>query len=279
MVNLERSLPSIFPHNPNVKTENLRGNVNTRIEKLRTGNYDAICLALAGIERLSQSPDSLKVLEKLLNGLDFIVLPSTLLPSAASQGALGIECLDTRVDLISKLKTVHHKETAIEMKSERAAFQSYGGGCHLAVGIQANLADGKMIRVEKGESQGKVVDKITIEGDKLNVQKPIFIGMNDQEVSKGDTYDKLVLKESYEADENLSEKTNLFISSRHCLKTLEKYNGHPFFCSGVSTMKRLAKAVIWFTVPLILEVLPVLPKSRNQKLFNYYLVETFHGKF
>lgn len=242
IVNLERGLPSIFPHNPKVKTENLRGNVNTRIEKLRTGNYDAICLALAGIERLSQSPDSLKELEKLLDGLDFMVLPSTLLPSAASQGALGIECLETRTDLLPKLQTVHHEETAIEMRSERAAFQSYGGGCHLAVGIQANLADGKIIRVEKGESDGKVIDQITIEGNELDVQKPLFIGMNDQEVSEDDTYDKLVLKESYEAEESLSEKANLFVSSRHCLVTLEKYQDHPLFCSGASTMKRLARA-------------------------------------
>lgn len=242
IVNLERNLPSIFPYNPKVTTENLRGNVNTRIEKLRAGNYDAICLALAGIERLAQSDESLKELKKLLDGLDFIVLPSTLLPSAASQGALGIECLENRDDLIPKLQKVHHDQTAKEMKSERKAFQSYGGGCHLAVGIQSNLSNGKMIRVEKGESGGKVVDQITIEGTDLNVEKPLFIGMNNQEVLDNDTFDKLVLKESFEAKENLDTKTKLFVSSRHCQATLDKYQGHPLFCSGASTMKRLAKA-------------------------------------
>lgn len=242
MVNLKRYLPSIFPFNPEVSTENLRGNVNTRIEKLRAGNFDAICLALAGIERLAQSEDSLKQLEKLLDGLDFMVLPSTLLPSAASQGALGIECLETRKDLIPKLQTVHHEMTAKEMKSERAAFQSYGGGCHLAVGIQANLSDGKIIRVEKGEVDGEVVDKVIIEGCELKVERPIFIGMNAQEVDENDSYDKLVLKESFQAEEELDQKTKLFVSSRHCLETLPKYKDHPLFCSGTSTMKKLAKA-------------------------------------
>ncbi len=242
IVNLERSLPSIFPHNPTVVTENLRGNVNTRIEKLRAGNYDAICLALAGIERLALSPDSLKELITLLDGLDFIVLPSTLLPSAASQGALGIECLVTREDLLPKLKTVHHEKTSLEMKSERAAFQSYGGGCHLAVGIQSNFTGDQMIRVEKGESDGKIVDKVLIEGTNLEVKKPIFVGMNNQEVEAGDSYDQLVLKESYSPEVNLSRKHNIFISSRHCLNGLEKFDGHPLFCSGVSTMKKLAKA-------------------------------------
>ena len=64
---------------------------NTRIQKLRDGQYDAIVLALAGIERLAHKEDSLKQLTTLLKNLNYMIMPQKVFPLSASQGALAIE--------------------------------------------------------------------------------------------------------------------------------------------------------------------------------------------
>lgn len=246
-VNLEKYLPEIFPYCPVVTTSNLRGNVNTRIQKLRDGKYDAICLALAGIERLAGSPESKKELEFLLNGLTFMVLPGTLLPSAASQGALAIECLQSRSDqgrLMKKLESVHHLQTAEEMERERKAFQTYGGGCHLAVGIQVNKIKNEFIQIEKGEVDNSVVDKLDFSGTIPCLKGPVFLGTageSDSDQIKV-LHDQLIAKRPLPVKNRIESENSLFISSPHCFEALDQvFGGEPLFCSGIRTMKKLAK--------------------------------------
>ena len=109
MVNLENHLAGFLPLGSHLKVtpKVLRGNVNTRIEKLRNDEYDAIVLALPGIERLALTESSRTELTRLLNGMNFMILPESAFPSSAAQGALGIECAKTRSDngeLFKKLK-------------------------------------------------------------------------------------------------------------------------------------------------------------------------------
>jgi hydroxymethylbilane synthase len=111
MVNLEKNLKDYIPGSNDliVSTKVLRGNVNTRISKLVNDEFDAIVIALPGIERLALTESSKKELENLLNGMNFLILPQSIFPSSASQGALGIECLKERTDngeLLSKLKLI-----------------------------------------------------------------------------------------------------------------------------------------------------------------------------
>src|SRR5690606_7174765 len=102
IVNLSKNLAYHIPYakekNLTIRCETLRGNVNTRIGKLKSGQYHAITLALAGLERLASKEESKKELSELVDGLDYFVLPQTIFPSAASQGALGIEVRDGRDD-------------------------------------------------------------------------------------------------------------------------------------------------------------------------------------
>ncbi len=94
IVNIEKYLKDYLPSaasDLSVKTKMLRGNVNTRIQKLVDGEFDAIVLALPGIERLALTAESNKELTRLLKNVNFMVLPQSQFPSSASQGALGIE--------------------------------------------------------------------------------------------------------------------------------------------------------------------------------------------
>ena len=105
----------------------LRGNVDTRLKNLRTGNLDAIILALAGIERLSMR----HVVTEILN-------PEIFIPSVA-QGAIGVQCRsedDSMKDLLAPLNCPESFETVC---CERAMLKAVGGNCHTPVGGYATL--------------------------------------------------------------------------------------------------------------------------------------------
>jgi len=116
---------------PEIEVKALRGNVPTRIGKLRNGGYDAILLAAAGVGRL----------ELDLTGLDVVELrPEVMLP-APGQGALAIE---TRADdeLTRPLKQLHDATVADHVNAERRLLELLGGGCHLPLGCLAESAAG-----------------------------------------------------------------------------------------------------------------------------------------
>ena len=87
--NIEQSLSEFLPYNPQVKTKQLRGNVNTRLKKCVDGLYDGVVLAFAGIERLCMDKDSAKEIAPMLEHLEIMILPQSAFPSAASQRAFS----------------------------------------------------------------------------------------------------------------------------------------------------------------------------------------------
>ena len=117
-----------------------------------------------------------------------MILPQSTLPSAASQGALAIECLKERGDngdLLTALKKIHDDETWKEVQRERKAFNEYGGGCHLAVGIHVKKIVGGFFHTHQGHSEKEgVVEKQFFEREshlpKLPKEKSIFVGVYDQ---------------------------------------------------------------------------------------------------
>ncbi len=108
--------------------KNLRGNVDTRIKKLKDGEYDAIILATAGVKRLG--------LEDSVNF--FSPISTTVMIPAMGQAALGIESVDD--DKIKKIVSVLHDEQAfIETTVERDFVEILQGGCQVPIGVNAQL--------------------------------------------------------------------------------------------------------------------------------------------
>lgn len=93
---------------PDLRFEPLRGNVNTRLKKLRDGQYDAIILARAGLERLG-----------LESAISETLTPVQMLPAAA-QGVIGIECRDDQLELKDLLGQLEHVATRTTTTAERA---------------------------------------------------------------------------------------------------------------------------------------------------------------
>jgi hydroxymethylbilane synthase len=242
MVNLENQLADFLPDGSHLKItpKVLRGNVNTRIEKLKNDEYDAIVLALPGIERLALTESSRLQLADLLNGMNFMILPQTIFPSSAAQGALGIECLLDRKDngeLFNKLKLMEDKITVEEVSRERKAFTEYGGGCHLAVGINVKHINGFYLHNHRGVLNNEAVNFTKLEGIDLPhffVGPKFFNGLQ--------TDDHLVRKVSIDVD--LKNHHHLYITSKYCLHAL-KETPKSLWSAGVKTMKDLAAQGHW----------------------------------
>ena len=126
----ESQLRARFPY---LQVQPLRGNVQTRLRKLDEGQYAAIILAAAGLKRLG-----------LADRITTVLSPELSLP-AVGQGALGIECLSERTDLIELMKPLHHIRTGQCVESERAMSRELGGSCQVPLGGFAEIIEGKLV--------------------------------------------------------------------------------------------------------------------------------------
>ena len=113
---------------PDLVIEPLRGNVNTRLAKLEAGEYDAIILAAAGLERLG-----------LQQHIRQQFATEQMLPAAA-QGVIGIECLAGRADLRAILGKLEHAETANTTVAERAVALTLQANCQSPVATYATIS-------------------------------------------------------------------------------------------------------------------------------------------
>ena len=131
---------------PEITVRSLRGNVPTRIRKLRDGDYDAILLAAAGVRRLELEIEDLEWVE---------LTPEVMLP-APGQGALAIE---TRADdkVTQPLTALHDPAVARCVGAERRLLELLGGGCHLPLGCLASEDEtGIRLRAVLGEIDDEV---------------------------------------------------------------------------------------------------------------------------
>ncbi len=131
----------------------LRGNVNTRLRKLDDGEYDAIILAAAGLERLGFE-------QRIRQQLS----AERSLP-AIGQGAIGIECrVDDRL-LNQRLKALHDTDTALRITAERAMNERLNGGCQVPIAGFAELDHGRIqLRGLVGSPDGKTIIRAEQEG-------------------------------------------------------------------------------------------------------------------
>jgi len=113
---------------PALKVTLLRGNVETRLAKLGRGDYDAVVLAVAGLVRLGLESH----IRSKLSADDLLPAPG--------QGALGIECLAARSDLIAFLKTLEDPASAACVRAERAVSRALGGSCTIPLAAYAETA-------------------------------------------------------------------------------------------------------------------------------------------
>ncbi len=123
-----RRQAQILHRRPDLKVAVFRGNVQTRLKKLRAGDVDATLLALAGLNRLGMAHVATSVI-----GTD------DLLPAVA-QGAVGVTCRDGDARCRDLLKAIHHEPTMVRVGAERAFLQVLDGSCRTPIAALAEFA-------------------------------------------------------------------------------------------------------------------------------------------
>ena len=251
IANLTHSLAQYIPGSPLIRCETLRGNVNSRIRKLKEGQYHAITLALAGIERLAHTEKSHAELSELLQGMNYFVLPQSVFPSAASQGALGIEMREDRDDggkLLSIISQLAHPKTVEEVFRERKTFKEFGGGCHLAVGIHVKkISDDIFLHVNAGEVDSVRVEKKWVEGlhlPAIPTGKKLFVGFPTN-THPGVICDEYLKKVPETKKVDLTNK-HVFVTSMYCLDTLKASSrAEGVWAAGAKSARDLADRGFW----------------------------------
>jgi len=122
-----RRLAQLRHHYPHLVFKDVRGNLNTRLAKLDAGEYDALILAVAGLQRLGMGDRIHQV------------IPPEISLHAVGQGALGIECRTEDSEILALLKALEHRPTALRCYAERSFLRELEGGCQVPIGVNTVL--------------------------------------------------------------------------------------------------------------------------------------------
>ena len=147
---------------PDIEIKWIRGNVDTRLQKLRDGEYDAIILAAAGLKRLGWSED---VITEYLSVEECV--------PAVGQGSLGIECREDDEELLAELHKLTDKDTWDAVVAERAFLAAMDGGCQVPIAGHATVSEA-----------GITMTGLVAAPDASVVYKEVVSGKNPEEVGK-----------------------------------------------------------------------------------------------
>ncbi|EKU71537.1 hydroxymethylbilane synthase [Selenomonas sp. F0473] len=131
-----RRRAQILAVRPDLTLRDLRGNVNTRLEKLDAGEFDAVVLAAAGLRRLGLG-DRIRS-----------VLPRAMMLPAVGQGALAIECRAGDTEILAAIDFLRDANMTAAAAAERAFLSRVEGGCQIPVGVYAEMGEGNMLHVD-----------------------------------------------------------------------------------------------------------------------------------
>ena len=156
-----RRLAQLRHHYPHLSFKDVRGNVITRLEKLDSGDYDCLILAAAGLERLG------------FGNRIHQIIPGDISLHAVGQGALGIECVEGKPEVLEIIKVLEHTTPSRRCLAERAFLRELEGGCQVPIGVNSQVnnedltltgmvasLDGK--RLIRDEASGSAADPESI---------------------------------------------------------------------------------------------------------------------
>ncbi len=137
---------------PDLEVRDLRGNVGTRLRKLDEGQYDAIILACAGLERL-----------ELGNRITEVLQPPQWLP-ASTQGIIGLQYRLDDESVLSQLLPLNDPDAAIQARAERTVARKLEGSCQLPLAVYAQLREGLKISAMVGMPDGSSIIRAQVAG-------------------------------------------------------------------------------------------------------------------
>jgi len=149
-----RRQAQLLANRPDLDIRSLRGNVNTRLSKLDAGDFDAIILAAAGLERLGMAQRIAQLLS-----------PEDCLP-AASQGVIGIEARQGDEQVRTLVQALHHAQTEQQIKAERQVSRELGGSCRVPLAAFARVEHNRLaLTAIVANADGTKLLKVEVSGD------------------------------------------------------------------------------------------------------------------
>ncbi|WP_456482916.1 hydroxymethylbilane synthase [Methanopyrus kandleri] len=133
-----RRRAQILLERPDLKVEPMRGNVDTRVSKVRRGEYDAAVLAKVGLDRLGMT----SVVSEVYDPEEFV--------PPAGQGALMVTCREDDDRVKRLLEVVDDEKSRVEVETEKAVVKELGVGCSEPVGVHVRARDGGHVRLVLG---------------------------------------------------------------------------------------------------------------------------------
>ncbi|MDX1977714.1 MAG: hydroxymethylbilane synthase [Pseudanabaenaceae cyanobacterium bins.68] len=127
-----RRLAQLRHHYPHLAFKDVRGNLNTRLAKLDSGDYDALILAAAGLQRLGM-PERIEQ-----------ILDPAICLHAVGQGALGIECRDRDLEILELFQPISHSPTTQRCLAERSFLRELEGGCQVPIGVNSAITGDRL---------------------------------------------------------------------------------------------------------------------------------------
>ena len=155
-----RRLAQLRHHYPHLEFKDIRGNVNTRLAKLDSGEYDGIILAVAGLQRLNMS-----------DRIHETISPDISL-HAVGQGALGIECREGDEEILKIIKALEDPDSRDRTFAERSFLRELEGGCQVPIGVNTTIENDNLTVVGMVASlDGKQLLKDTVSGNKQDAEQ------------------------------------------------------------------------------------------------------------
>ncbi len=157
-----------------VSIGSLRGNLDTRLKKLKAGEFDAIILAAAGLHRMGWK-----------DVITAYFSPEEFLP-AIGQGALGIELRKDDDEMFELVSLIHDEKTAVCVKAERAFLGRLEGGCQVPIGGYCKFVNGDLIELTGmvGTLDGKKIYRKTVTGNPSDAEM-LGVGLAEELLSMG----------------------------------------------------------------------------------------------
>ena len=236
---LKKALPQ-FSKDFSISTKDIRGNVDTRLRKLDSDEYDGIILATAGLNRLLNSKEDAPAIRGLLKNKKLVLLPLIECVPAPCQGAIVAEATPSNEKALRVLHAINDATLMNACTAEKRTAQQYGVGCLQKFGVTTiHYGSGETLYAAGKDSEGTVFTKWTGLPD-LDVAKKIFFSTTDlmgsffqyvYESHGEEIHEPVVYVANYKGVENK--------------ELIEQLRSKKVWAAGTKTWFELAKKGIW----------------------------------
>jgi len=242
---LKKALPQL--HNEiKIETRSIRGNVETRLKKLNSGEYDATILATAGLNRLLESEDDAGILKELLADKKLMLLPLIECVPAPCQGAIVAEAHYSNAKAIEVLNKINDEELFADCYAEKKEAVKYGAGCIQKFGVTTlDTKNGKYLYAAGKDPEGTEF----VKWEPLSELKMNGSLFSTTDIMKG-FFEYVPIAIGRSKEEIKIDKPVVFVANYKAIQgkiEIKDLSGKTIIASGTKTWFELSKKGYWVT--------------------------------